>query len=276
MDGAVVLDNDIKKIVYANTLLVPDFMVQTNETGTRHKAAERTSKQTNQFVIAISERKKHVTLYKGNLRYVMKPTSEVLSRAGETIRMLEKHKEILNELLLNLNVLEFTNLASLSDIVLVLQRMEICERIADIIRRYIIELGVEGTLVKIQLKELTKGIAEEEMLLLKDYSKRDSLATKVYLGEISLESLIESENILQALNYSKVDESVAIRGIRILDKVSLVSEDMQKLLDRFGNLQSVLDSPIENLIEILGENKSKILQKELNHLKEQVMLGKKI
>ena len=276
MDGAVVLDNDVKKIVYANTLLIPDFMIPTNETGTRHKAAERTARQTNQFVIAISERKKHITLYKGNLRYVLKPTSEVLSRAGETIRMLEKHKEILTELLLNLNVLEFTSLSSLSDVILLLQRMEICERIADIIRRYIIELGAEGTLVKIQLKELVKGIAEEEILLLRDYSKKDPLLTKVHLGEISLEDLIEPENIIKVLNYSRIDEPVATKGIRILEKVSLSSEDLQKLVDRFGNLQTIIDSQMENLMEVLGENKSKILQKELTHLKEQVMLGKKI
>jgi diadenylate cyclase len=276
MDGAVVVDNDIKKIIYANTLLVPDFMIPTNETGTRHKAAERTAKQTNQFVIAISERKKHITLYKGGLRYVLKPTSEILARAGETIRMLEKHKEILNELLLNLNVLEFTGLASFSDVVLLLQRMEICERIADIIRRYIIELGVEGTLVKIQLKELIKGIAEEEFLLLKDYSKRDALLTKVNLGEISLEDLVEPETIIKALNYQKIEDNISIKGTRILDKVSLSAEDLQKLNDRFGIFQTILDSPVENLIEVIGESKAKILQKELTHLKEQVMLGKKI
>lgn len=276
MDGAIILDNESKKIIYANTLLVPDFMISTNETGTRHKAAERTAKQTNQFVIAISERKKHITLYKGNMKYVLKSTSEVLSRAGETIRMLEKHREILHELLLNLNVLEFTNLASLSDVVLVLQRMEICERIADIIRRYIVELGAEGTLVKIQLKELIKGIAEEEILLLKDYSKKEPLLTKVHLNEITLEDLIEPANILKVLSYAKIDEIVVTKGVRILNKVSLAQEDMQKLIDRFGNLQSLLDSPSENLIELLGENKARILQRELNHLKEQVMLGKKI
>lgn len=276
MDGAIVLDNDVKKIIYANTLLVPDFMISTSETGTRHKAAERTAKQTNQFVVAISERKKHITLYKGNMRYVLKSTSEVLSRAGETIRMLEKHREILHELLLNLNVLEFTNLASLSDVILVLQRMEIAERIADIIRRYIVELGAEGTLVKIQLKELVKGVSEEEILLLRDYSKKEPLLTKVHLNEISLEDLIEPVNIIKVLNYTKIDEAVITKGVRILNKVSLVQDDLQKLIDRFGGLQNILDSPPENLIEILGENKARVLQKELTHLKEQVMLGKKI
>jgi DNA integrity scanning protein DisA with diadenylate cyclase activity len=61
-----------------------------------------------------------------------------------------------------------------------------------------------------------------------------------------------------------------------MNKLSLSQEDTQKLMDRFGNLQAILDSQFENLVEILGETKAKILQKDLNHLKEQVMLGKKI
>jgi len=276
MDGAVILDSELKKILYANTLLVPDFSIPTDETGTRHKAAERTAKQTNQLVVAISERKKHVTIYKGDFKYVLKSTTEILDRAGETMRMVEKHKEILNELLLNLNVLEFTNLASLSDVILTLQRMEIIERIADIIRRYIIELGLEGTLVKMQLKEFIKGVAEEEMLLLRDYSKKDALLTKVQLNEIPLEELIEPLNVLKILNYNKIDDSIITKGIRLLSKVPLAQEDLQKLIDRFGNFQFMLDSPIETLSEVIGDNKSKILQKGLNQLKEQVMLGKKI
>ena len=276
MDGAIVLDGDARKIIYANTLLVPDFSIQTNETGTRHKAAERTAKQTNQIVIAISERKKHVTIYRGSFKYVLKSTAEVLDRAAETARMLEKHKEILNELLLNLNVLEFTSLASLSDVILVIQRMEICERIADIIRRYIIETGTEGTLVKIQLKELIKGVAEEEIMVLRDYSRKDPLLTKVHLSEISLEDLIEPMNIVKALNYTKMDESINTKGVRILNKISLPHEDLQKMVDRFGNLQAVFDTPIESLIELLRETKAKIFHKEINKLKDQVMLGKRI
>lgn len=276
MDGATILDSELKKILYANTLLVPDFTIPTNETGTRHKAGERTARQTNQLVITVSERKKNITLYKGNLRYVLRSTAEILDRAGETMRMLEKHKEVLNELMLNLNVLEFTNLATLNDILLVIQRTEIIEKIADIMRRYIIELGSEGFLVKMQLKEVTKGIAEEEMMILRDYSKKEHLLTKVTISNIPLEDLIEPTKILEIMNYQKLDDPIMTRGIRILNKISLNTEDLQKVLDRYGNFQAILDSSIESLAEIIGENKAKILNKELSKIREQVMLGKRI
>jgi len=46
MDGAIILSKDLKKILYANALLVPDTSIPTAETGTRHKTADRVAKQT--------------------------------------------------------------------------------------------------------------------------------------------------------------------------------------------------------------------------------------
>jgi diadenylate cyclase len=45
MDGAIILSEDAKKIEYSNALLTPDSKIRSSETGTRHKAAERTAKQ---------------------------------------------------------------------------------------------------------------------------------------------------------------------------------------------------------------------------------------
>src|SRR3989344_8424368 len=45
MDGAIIVSPDLKKILYSNVLLTPDNSVPTSETGTRHKAGERTAKQ---------------------------------------------------------------------------------------------------------------------------------------------------------------------------------------------------------------------------------------
>ena len=43
MDGAIILSKDMKKILHANVLLIPDPKIISNETGTRHKAGERTA-----------------------------------------------------------------------------------------------------------------------------------------------------------------------------------------------------------------------------------------
>lgn len=274
MDGAVVLDGDIKKILYANALLVPDYNIQSNETGTRHKAAERTAKQTNQLVIAVSERKGNVTLYKGSARYVLRPVPDILQRAVETLRIIEKHKEIFNELMLNLNVLEFTGLTSLNDVILILQRVEMISRIEEIIRRYIIELGNEGSLVKIQLKEIRKGLDNEEFLILKDYSQADAFTTKVALSELTLEELIEPSNLIKSLGYQGTEDKVITRGFRILNKTTLSKNEAENLANRFGNLQEIFE--MQNLSEILGKERADSLIKEISKLKEQVLLGKKI
>ena len=63
MDGGMILSDDFKKILYVNTLFAPDRFISTNETGTRHQAAERTAKQTGGIVIAVSERRGTITVY---------------------------------------------------------------------------------------------------------------------------------------------------------------------------------------------------------------------
>ena len=69
MDGAIVLNSDAKKILLANTQLVPDPTITTVETGTRHRSGERVAKQTNELVVSISQRRNIITLFKGNTRY---------------------------------------------------------------------------------------------------------------------------------------------------------------------------------------------------------------
>ena len=276
MDGACVVDSDVKKILYANTLLVPDPTIPTAETGTRHKAAERSAIQLNQLVIAISEKKKVITLYYGGMKYVLRETKELLDRAGETLRMLEKHREIFNELILNINVLEFTGLISMQDIIMAIQRAEIIDRMASIIKRYIIELGSEGELVKMQLKEFVKNVGEEELQIIKDYTKKDTISTKNALLDLLIEQIIESDKIVRALGFQTNDEVIVTKGFRLLSKTSLTNDNIEELIKKYENFQSILESKEEELEQVVSREKSKKLKKEIADLKEQVMLGKKI
>lgn len=272
MDGAVIMDNETNRIVHANALLVPDPSIPTEETGTRHQAAERTAKQTKQLSIAISEKKKTVSLYYGNMRYVLRDTQELLSRAAEESRMLEKHRDIFKELVLKLNFLEFANLSSLEDVGLVVQRAEIISRIADIIKKYIIQLGKEGELLKIQLKELIKGVEDEELLVLKDYSRRDLFTTKVELYDLSLEKLIDLKNIIEVMGFvgeEELSKSIMAKGYRILNKTPLSKEEVDDLIGRFDYFPRIFEaSPNELVSEKMKENKVLEMQKELTKIRE--------
>jgi diadenylate cyclase len=276
MDGALILSSDMNKILHANVLLAPDIKIPTRETGTRHKAAERTAKQIKTMTIAVSERRNTVTLYYETLRYTLKNSDEVLSRAVESLQLLEKQCEIFNDLLVNLNVLEFTNLQTMNDICLIIERAEIILKIASIIRRYIIELGTEGVLLRIRLKELIKDIEKEELLIINDYSKLKSKKTKNLFSVLSFEELLDIQNIIMALG-CREEDIPSNKGMRILNKASIEQADIARLVEEFRNLNAILEAPTEKLIAVLrSESKARELQKDLIKMKEQVMLGKKI
>ena len=131
MDGAIVLSSDLKRIVYANTQLIPDPSIPTSETGTRHRTAQRMAKQTGNLVIAISQKRNIVTLYKDNLKYVMHDIGVVLAKANQALQTLENYKGVLNRVLSNLSVLEFEDAVSLFEVVVVIQRMEMVRRVAE-------------------------------------------------------------------------------------------------------------------------------------------------
>src|SRR3954453_2852991 len=78
MDGAIIVNTTLTKIAYANVQLMPDPTIPSNETGTRHRTAERVAKQTGALVISISQQRSTISLYVGQARYQLDPVAEVL------------------------------------------------------------------------------------------------------------------------------------------------------------------------------------------------------
>ena len=113
MDGAIVLSGDLKKILYANTQLIPSHEIPTLETGTRHRTAERTAKQTGELVISISQRRSIITVFKGNDRYILEDTDVVLNKANQAIQTLERYKKVFDNKLNLLNEYEFNDIGDI-------------------------------------------------------------------------------------------------------------------------------------------------------------------
>ena len=217
MDGAIILSDDLKKILYANTLLTPSTEILSNETGTRHKAAERIAKQAETFVIAISERRKQTTIYYKDKKYVLKDSDEILRRATETLQILEKEKDIFDNLMNNFNILEITNLVYARDVCALLQKIEIMLRMEKILKRYLLEMGNEGAILKMRLKELVKNIDVKEKMLLKDYaSEQKRLSTM--LSHLNYEGLLDIDMLSRLLFELNPDDTISPRGHRILSK----------------------------------------------------------
>ena len=72
MDGAIILSGNLSCIVRANVYLRPGATSTSRETGMRHQVAEKVSKQTGKVVFAVSQRRRTLTLYFKNQRYVFR------------------------------------------------------------------------------------------------------------------------------------------------------------------------------------------------------------
>ncbi|NYC92825.1 diadenylate cyclase [Clostridium acetobutylicum] len=179
MDGAIILSSDLKKIVRANVQLVPDSSIPTFETGTRHRTAHRVAKQTGNVVVAISQRRNVITIYKDDIKYILRDSSIILARANQAIQTLEKYVAVLDRVMGNLNLLEFEDLCTLHDVVAAIQRTEMVMRVVTEIDRYICELGNEGRLISMQLNELVKNVEQDGMLIIRDYCQNEMNYSKV-------------------------------------------------------------------------------------------------
>ena len=284
MDGAIVISKDLKKILMANVQLTPDYKIKTTETGTRHRTAERVAKQTNQIVICISQRRGIITIFKGEFRYVVNDISSVLMRSNQMLEALEKYKVVLDNMLNILSEHEFDDIVSLETVANTIYRSELIMRMESEVRRNIIELGVEGRIVNMQLEELIANVESEEEKIIRDYMKyKDSLKTvnKVLkdIRELDKKDLINSEKIIKLLGYdidsNILDLNVSPKGYRILSKMpKMPNSIIDKTVEAFGSLQGVCSASIDELddVEGVGEVRAKIINQSLRRLQEQYIL----
>lgn len=283
MDGAIVLSRDIKRILYANALLIPDPAIPSNETGTRHKSAERVANQTKELVICISQRRNVITLYKSNKKYVLRDTPTILSKANQAIQTLEKYKTVLDGAMNNLSMLEFEDIVTLNDIATVIQRREMVMRIAEEIDRYICELGNEGRLVNMQLEELIFNIEEEGILVIEDYLNYDEVKgiddVLAHIRSLNYEDLMDIAQICRIIGYpggsAALNNNVSPRGYRILSTIPRVPMNVvRNLVDRFNNLKGVIKASIEELdsVEGIGEVRAGMIKEGLRRSQDQLLL----
>ena len=284
MDGAIVLSSDLKKIIYANTQLVPDHTLTTYETGTRHRTANRIAKQTGNIVIAISQRRNIITIYKGDLKYVLQESSIILARANQAIQTLEKYVNVLDRVINNLNLLEYQDLTTIFDVVTAIQRTEMVMRVVEEIKRYIVELGNEGRLISMQLSELIRFIERDGILLIRDYCKDGFDYHEIYNGiqRLTAEELVDLDLIAKLLGYSSVsltDTLISPKGFRILFKVPRIPVSViENLVKHFKELKYVIDADTDALDQVdgIGEARAKAIRSGLKRIKEQIYLKNEI
>lgn len=280
MDGAIVLSRDARRILYANTQLVPDYLIPTQERGTRHRSADRMAKQTGCPVIAISQSRNIITLYQGKIKYVLKSLPELLRRSSQALQTLERYRMAFSEVLRELDVLEFKDEVRLFNVVNVIQKGEVIKRIKEEVDRYIVELGEEARLVEMQFKEIIGDTLRETEKVIKDYAK-DKVKAKERLDSLDLDKLLETATIAETLGYGSKPESLDLalfpRGYRVLSRIPrLPRVVVDNVVNSLGNLLNIMKATPAQLTEIdeVGEKRATAIKLELERLRDRALVGK--
>jgi diadenylate cyclase len=261
MDGAIIVNSALTKIAYANVQLMPDPTIPSNETGTRHRTAERVAKQTGALVISISQQRSTISVYVGQARYQLDQVADSLAKTNQALATLETYGQRVNQVLTRLTALEFQNAVVLDDVVVVLQRAEMTTRMAAEIERDCVELGAEARLIKMQLHELVGDVPADRAAVVYDYHA-DGPGPKAALAleglhALPYRSLLEGERLVELLGYPRdinpLDHSVSPRGFRILARIPRLPEVVVKqVVSQMGDLDAIVRASQRDLEAISG------------------------
>jgi diadenylate cyclase len=260
MDGAIILAADASRIARANVHLVPSPDVPTTETGTRHRTAERVARSIEVPVIAVSEDMSVITLYRSDVKHALESIARLLGRANQALQTLERYRDRLDTVTSSLSALEVEDLVTARDVVTVLQRAEMVRRIAEEIEGYIVELGTDGRLARLQLEELLAGVEDERRYVVRDYLPTDDpvLADDAMelLGTMPTDRLLMPTAVASILVVDPafdLETSLQPRGYRLLARLPRVPDTLTaRVVARFGTLQKVMRATVEDLEAVEG------------------------
>jgi diadenylate cyclase len=278
MDGAIIVNASATKLVHANVQLMPDPTIESQETGTRHRTAERVAKQTKALVISISQQRETVTVFQGDHRYQLDPIADVLAKTNQAVATLDTYRTRLEQVLTRLTALEFQNAVMLDDVLVVLQRAEMTMRMAAEIERDCVELGTEGRLIRMQLEELVAEVPAERAAVVLDYQVGETSTARETLDRLAALShhdLLELDRLSVLLGYPRsvnpLDHSVAPRGFRVLSHIPRLPDGVIKRVVReLEGLESIVRATQRELeaVEGVGSVRAREIREGLRRLQE--------
>jgi diadenylate cyclase len=278
MDGAIIVNEAVSKLAHANVQLMPDPTIPSNETGTRHRTAERVAKQTEALVISISQQRETVTVFVGHSRYQLEPIADVLAKTNQALATLETYRARLEQVLTRLTALEFQNAVMLDDVLVTLQRAELTTRMAEEIERACVELGEEARLIRMQLEELVADVPDEKAALVYDYhaeggAERTREGLEALAG-LPYNQLLEFE-LLAVLGYpatvNPLDHSVAPRGYRVLSHIPRVPDGVvRRVVATLDGLDGIVRASQRELeaVDGVGSVRAREIREGLRRLQE--------
>ena len=276
LDGAIILSNDLSRIIAAGVHLVPAGDLPTAETGTRHRSADRTAQASGVPVVTVSASMSTISLFMDGDRHPVETSGQMISRANQTLATLARFVDRLGDILHQFNALEVGEQVTIRSLVLVAQRFEMTCRLSAETQFHIDSLGVEGRLIALQHAELVGEFTGLDGQLATDYSHNlptPADFTLEPLHSLSAEELLSSQLVAERIGFGDspyLEAPVHSRGARLLISVGRLPEGLvTKLIDRFS-LQELFSVSVSELQQIdgIGAARARLIRDALLRITE--------
>jgi diadenylate cyclase len=257
MDGGIVLDDTWTKIVNAAVHFIPDGAIPTDETGARHRTAERLAVQTGKAVVAVSEGRRVATLFYSDEKIELASPTEVAAHVNQELQSLDRLRRRLDDAESRLTRFEVAGLATYRQVLTVIQRAALVERLGAMVAGRASTLGDEGRIVSLQLNDLLSGVEQTKRLVLQDYLRPLRAGsvprTSETLRDLPGSDLEDLARIGKEIGFPDMDEPAAPRGHRILSQAGRIPDSVRDdLVRHFGSLGRLLRASESDLIEVEG------------------------
>jgi diadenylate cyclase len=276
LDGAIVVNNDLSRILAAGVHLVPPGDLPTAETGTRHRSADRTAQAAGVPVVTVSASMGIVSLFIGGRRHVVEQASDVISRANQTLAAMTSLTTRLEEALEQFNSLEVAEQVTLRDLIAVAHRYELARRLSAETEFHVEVLGVEGRLLRLQHSELAAPLRGLSELISSDYAH--NLAEPEGFGLENLhnftpDELMNNHLVAQRLGFGAdayLEAPLTSSGFRLLTTVGRLPRHIVDLLVPRHSLQELFAASVSDLMrfEGIGDRRARLIRDALLRISE--------
>ncbi len=275
MDGGIVLDDSWSNILEAGVHFIPDGSIPTDETGARHRTAERMAAQTGKPVVAVSEGRKVATLFYAGQKIELASPTEVAAHVNQELQSLDRLRGRLDDAEIKLTRLEVAGLATFRSAVTVLQRGELVERLGRVVEARTLTLGDEGRIVYLQLSDLLAGVDFTKRAVLRDYVKplRNSAIRQAMedLSAMTPADLEDPSRVGKEMGFPDLDDPADPRGYRLLSQVGRLPDSVRDdIIRHFGSATTLLDARVDDLlgVEGVGETRAGQLRAYFDRLRD--------
>lgn len=257
MDGGIVLDDTWSRIVAAAVHFTPDGSIPTDETGARHRTAERMAVQTGKPVIAVSEGRKVATLFCDGQKIELASPAEVAAHVNQELQSLDRLRSRLDDSEVKLTRLEVAGLGTYRSAVTVLQRAELVLRLGHMVGARAFTLGEEGRIVALQLNDLLSGVGFTRRAVIRDYVRplraNSVKRAEERLSNMSGTDLEDPSNVGREMGFPDLDDPAEPRGFRLLSQVGRLPDPVRDdIIRHFGSVSRLLRAGVDDLLEVEG------------------------